>query len=95
MLCGLPDPSYAFLQYAKVGLIGISGKAMRSKSTRYLARLEEIRADARALIGRDGEQYLDEALRAGATGARSVSNLMADKEREQGQGEVPRARESG
>ena len=55
---------------------------MHSKSEQYLARLEEMRAEARDLVARKGDKYSDELFRGRITGVRSVSKVMKEKERE-------------
>ena len=68
--------------------------ALRAKSSQYMARLEETRAEACEFLARSGYQYLGEVFRGGVVGVRSVAQVMQEREREV-KGPAQWARESG
>ena len=56
-------------------------KAWQHRSAQCVARLEGLRAEAREILRTSGDHFLDEACRGGATGVRSVSVVMKERER--------------
>ena len=82
LLCWVADPAWAYLKQAQVDLADTPPKALRAKSSQHMARLEETRAAASELLASSGGQYLYDIFRGGAIGARSVSTVTKDRERE-------------
>ena len=86
ILWGVPDPPWAYVEELqrqnRINLDVVPDRAMRVRSKQYMERLKELRAEAREVLIVSGDVFLDQALRSGTSGMRTMSQVMKQRERE-------------
>ena len=83
---GNPSPTWAWTNenIKSTALENIPEKALFSSTKQYIQKLQELRAGACELLVEPGEKFLDEVFICGKTGVRSISNVVKERELEDG-----------